>query len=58
MKQNIRKRVEKLEKKIIPKSDWTKEITTIYLYEGKEYKTYNPDEKGTMTIIGMNPEAI
>lgn len=58
MNKNIEKRIEQLEEQINPKSDWTKEITTVYLYESKEYKADNPDEKGTITIIGLNPDSI
>ena len=58
MNKNIEKRVEQLEEQINPKSDWTKTITSIYVFEGKEYKPNNPSEESTITIVGMHPGAI
>jgi|AntAceMinimDraft_17_1070374.scaffolds.fasta_scaffold25617_3 hypothetical protein len=54
----IIRRLENLEKLLNPKYDWTKTITSIYIYKGKEYKPNNPLEKGTITIFGLHPNSI
>lgn len=58
MKESIEKRLAKIESQLTLKPNWTMTVTSIYRYNDVNYKSENPLEKNTLTIIGMSPGAI
>jgi hypothetical protein len=58
MRYSIEKRLQEIEKKLNPPPSWIDIVTSVYVYNDKEYKPINQEEKKTVKIIGLNPEAI
>ncbi len=58
MDKSIKNRLDKIQEKILPKTNWTETRTVAYVYKGKVYKPDNDKEESIMYIYGLCPDAI